>query len=155
MGCKSVSCEASIMKVREMRGAYGAERVDSHAATHASNRPVSQSPRSGGMSKARGEHHLRVTERSYLGPLSRYLVVNTHFNGLPEGTRTPSLLIRSHRQHPATTCNLSRVGPYRRVQVRGRSWSSVAVDVPIDVGEGARRLRALAGRMSACRAPDS
>jgi hypothetical protein len=47
----------------------------------------------------------------------------------------PFLLIRSHRQHPATTCNLSRVGPYPRVQIRGRLWSSVAVDVATDVGQ--------------------
>jgi hypothetical protein len=45
-------------------------------------------------------------------------------------------LIRSHRQHHPTTCNLSRVGPHPRIQVRGRSWSPVAVDVPIDVGQG-------------------
>jgi hypothetical protein len=51
-------------------------------------------------------------------------------------TRTYSLLIRSHRQRPATTCNLSRAGPYPRIQVQGRSWSSVAVDVTTDVGEG-------------------
>jgi hypothetical protein len=29
----------------------------------------------------------------------------------PENVAT-GLLIRGHRQHPATTCNLSRVGPY-------------------------------------------
>ena len=45
------------------------------------------------------------------------------------------LLIRSHRQRLATTCDSSTVRPYPRVQVRGRSWSSVAVDVPTDVGQ--------------------
>jgi hypothetical protein len=64
-------------------------------------------------------------------------------------------LIRSHRQRPATTCNLSMDGSHPRVQVRGRSWSYVAVDVPIDVGEAARRLSALAERVSAYRAPNS
>jgi hypothetical protein len=47
-----------------------------------------------------------------------------------------SHLIRSHRQRPATTCNLSRVGLYPRVRVRGCSWLSVAVDVGTDVGQG-------------------
>jgi hypothetical protein len=45
------------------------------------------------------------------------------------------LLIRSHRQHPATTCNSSVLGPHHEVRVRGCPWSSVAVDVPTDVGQ--------------------
>lgn len=44
------------------------------------------------------------------------------------------LLFRSHRKHPATRCKLSAVGPHLRVQVRGCPRSSIAVDVPIDVG---------------------
>lgn len=35
VGCKSVSYEASILKVRDMCGACGAKRVDSHAMHHA------------------------------------------------------------------------------------------------------------------------
>lgn len=38
-------------------------------------------------------------------------------------------VIRSRRQHLATTCWLSTTGRHLRVQVRGGSWSSVAVDV--------------------------
>jgi hypothetical protein len=60
------------------------------------------------------------------------------------------LLIRSRRQHPATTCRLSRVVPHLLVQVRGRSWSSVAVDV----GKGDLEPWALIGCVSARRAPD-
>jgi hypothetical protein len=52
----------------------------------------------------------------------------------PDRGRRRSLLFRGRRQHPATTCWLSRAEPYPRVQVRGRSWSSVAVDVTTDVG---------------------
>ncbi len=37
-------------------------------------------------------------------------------------------LFRSHRQHPATTCNSSMVGPHRGIRVRGCPWSSVAVE---------------------------
>jgi hypothetical protein len=64
---------------------------------------------------------------------------------LRKGIPTQSLLFRSHRQQPATTCNLSVVGPHRRVRVRGCPWSSVAVDVPIDVGRGAPRSLASTG----------
>jgi hypothetical protein len=72
--------------------------------------------------------------------------------GLDKGRRR-SLLFRSRRQHPATTCNLSRVGSYPRIQVRGRSWSSVAVYVDTDVG--ALRSGTLLGYIFARRAPDS
>jgi hypothetical protein len=45
-------------------------------------------------------------------------------------------MIRSHRQHPATTCWWSRVVFHLSVQVRGCPWSSVAVDAETDVGQG-------------------
>lgn len=62
---------------------------------------------------------------------------------------------RSRRQHPAITCNLSVVGPHRGIRVRGCPWSSVAVDVPIDVGQGSRRSRAPTGCIYGRRAPDA
>lgn len=72
---------------------------------------------------------------------------------------TPSHLtchvIRSRRQYPATTCNLSRAEPHLRVRVQGCSWSSVAVDVAIDVDQSALWSRALTGGLPARRAPDS
>jgi len=87
------------------------------------------------------------------------VLVDSHLCPTLEGpTRAPILIshvIRSHGQQLATTCNLSMLGRYPRIRVRGRSWSSVAVDVATDVDERGRRLRALAGRVCACRAPDS
>ena len=53
------------------------------------------------------------------------------------------LLFCSRMQHPALRTDASVVGPYLGVWVRGRPWWSVAVDVPIDVGRGASRSRAL------------
>ncbi len=62
-------------------------------------------------------------------------------------------------QHPALRADSSVVGPYLRVRVRGCPWWSVAVDVPIDVGQGAPRSRALISCMYAARVsppqPDS
>jgi hypothetical protein len=60
-------------------------------------------------------------------------------------------LIRSRRQHPVTTCKLSTVGPHLRIQVRGRSWSSIAVDVATDVDREAVRLLALTGGVPAAK----
>ena len=71
------------------------------------------------------------------------VLMGSHLCPTLEGpTRAPKLInhiIRSHWQYPATTCNSSVVGPHRRVRVRGCPSSSVAVDVPIDVGWGAPR----------------
>src|SRR5918997_1004545 len=39
-------------------------------------------------------------------------------------------MIRSHKQHPSTTCNSSMDGPDPRDHVRGCPWLSVVVDVP-------------------------
>jgi hypothetical protein len=55
---------------------------------------------------------------------------------------------RSRKQHPSSTCNSSRVGPHPWVYVRGRPWSSVAVDVPTDVDQETLRSRALTGCVS-------
>jgi hypothetical protein len=65
-------------------------------------------------------------------PCSRYHNVDTDRSR----ERGYCHVIRSHSQRPGTTCNLSRAGPYSRVQVRGRLWSSGAVDVATDVGQG-------------------
>jgi hypothetical protein len=74
--------------------------------------------------------------------------------GRSDSREARGLLIRSHRQHPAPTCNLSRVVPYLRAQVRGRSWSSVAVDVATDVGQGIF-VRGPIGCIFGRRAPNS
>jgi hypothetical protein len=58
-----------------------------------------------------------------------------------------NFLFRSRRQQPSSTCNLSVGGTHRGVRVQGCPWSSVAVDVPIDVDEGAPRSRAPTGWM--------
>jgi hypothetical protein len=50
-----------------------------------------------------------------------------------QGNAATSHVIRSHRHHPVTTCNLSVDVPYFRGHVHGRPWSSVIVDVPTDV----------------------
>jgi len=60
-------------------------------------------------------------------------------------------VIRSHKQHPFTTCNLSVDEANPRVHVRGRPWSSVAVDVPTDVNQEALRSWPLTGRMPAAK----
>src|SRR4051794_27857572 len=65
----------------------------------------------------------------------------THATNLQHGC----LLIRSRKQHPASTRKSSRAGPDFRVRVQGCAWSSVAVDVGNDVGQEVLRSRALAG----------
>lgn len=72
MGYECISCQAPIVKVRETRGACVITRVDTHAAHRASKWPVSRSPRSVRISKARGEHRqglLRPYLRTSVGIL--------------------------------------------------------------------------------------
>lgn len=65
-----------------------------------------------------------------------------------------NLLFRSHKQHPASTCNLSVDGHDPWVRVRGCPWLSVVVDVPTDVDRDA--LWSGSGRRSAgCETSDS
>jgi hypothetical protein len=82
-------------------------------------------------------------------PIGAFAAVTTTWILIGRGNVATGHVIRSRRQHLATTRNLSGVGLSPRVQVRGRSWSSVAVDVSTDVGEGARRSRTLIGCVSA------
>jgi hypothetical protein len=65
------------------------------------------------------------------------------------------LLIRSHKQHPSTTCNLSVDGADPWVRVRGCSRSSVAVDVPTDVDREAFGSRPLTDGVPAAKHSDS
>jgi hypothetical protein len=60
-------------------------------------------------------------------------------------------VIRSRRQRPATTCNLSMDGADPWVWVRGCPWSSVAVDVGTDVDREALRSRARTGGLPAAK----
>ncbi len=87
------------------------------------------------------------------------VLMGSHLYPTLEGpTRAPKLInhvIRSHRQQPTTTCNCPGPGlisEFRSEDVHGRP---VAVDVPTDVGKGDLEPRALTGRVSARRAPDS
>jgi hypothetical protein len=72
-------------------------------------------------------------------------------DGAPEEIRTPNLLIRSRKQHPLRTCNLSIDVPNPWVHVQGCPWSSVAVDVPTDVDREGLRWRTVAGGLPAAK----
>ncbi len=64
-----------------------------------------------------------------------------------QGNAATSHVIHSRRRCLATTCRLCRVGPHFRFQVRGCSWSSVAVN-PIGpglLGGGPRSVVAMKG----------
>ena len=61
------------------------------------------------------------------------------------GGRRQRPLVRSRKQHPFRTCNLSVDVPDPWVYVQGCSWSSVAVDVPTDVDREGLRWRTLPG----------
>ena len=65
------------------------------------------------------------------------------------------LLFRSRKQHAASTCKLSRAGRDFRVRVQGCAWSSVAVDVGIDVGQEVLRSRAMVGCVPARQTSDA
>lgn len=60
-----------------------------------------------------------------------------HWQQHDAGPPTPATQIRSRRQHPASTCNLSMDEADSWVRVQGCPWSFVAVDVPTDVGQEA------------------
>lgn len=64
-------------------------------------------------------------------------------------------LIRSHKQHPGSTCNLSMDGANPWVHVRGCPWSSVAVDVLTDVDQGGSSAAASDRRSACCQTSDS
>ena len=59
-----------------------------------------------------------------------------------------------HKQHPGSTCKLSVIGPDPWVHVRGCASSSIVVDVPTDVDQGALRSRALIDYLSARQTSD-
>jgi hypothetical protein len=70
-------------------------------------------------------------------------------------TKTFRPSVRSRKQHPSTACTASVDVPHLRVHVQGRPWSSVAVDVPTDVGQGGSSIADSDRRPAGCQTADS
>ena len=149
---RSIGRAHSPWALEDIHRAPGPPRPTTRQPPHAG---LTQGPRGPQSRQASGGYRRAV--RMSLGALAAGI---TTWILIGRGNVAASHLICSHRQRPATTCDLSRVAPYPWVQVRGHSWLSVAVDVATDVGQGSSaagsdRLRRASDSQSGVSRPGS